>query len=112
MLPNFNADGTIILVDHISPRVGALKPGDVVTAVSVRNPHLIICKRILGMEGDKIRVPPPTKRETAKYVTVGCGVLPHFLSATLVLLAWCALLVQVERVLNQSEDLHKPAHLL
>jgi inner membrane protease subunit 1 len=94
MLPNFNADGTIILVDHISPRMGALKPGDVVTAVSVRNPNLIICKRILGMEGDKIKVLPPTNRETTKHVTVICGVLPLFLSAALVLLAWCALLVE------------------
>ncbi|GAQ84474.1 Peptidase S24/S26A/S26B/S26C family protein [Klebsormidium nitens] len=73
MLPSFNAEGNIIFVEHISPRLGRLKAGDVVTAQSPRNPNAVICKRILGLEGDRIRVPPTMPRDSIRLVTVPKG---------------------------------------
>ena len=44
-----------------------LAAGDVVIAASPRNPRHIICKRVLGLEGDTVRV-PVTSRDDARTV--------------------------------------------
>ncbi len=43
--------------------------GDVVIAASPRNPRHIVCKRVLGLEGDTVRV-PVTSRDDARTVKV------------------------------------------
>ena len=52
MMPTFNPRGDVALLEHVSVAAGALAVGDVVIARSVQNPRHVICKRLLGMEGD------------------------------------------------------------
>ncbi|GJQ09605.1 hypothetical protein GpartN1_g1396.t1 [Galdieria partita] len=52
MEPTLNAQGDIVIFEHISPRWGTLQPGDVVVAKSPSNPHSYICKRV-KVVGDK-----------------------------------------------------------
>lgn len=44
--------------------------GDVVTAYSVQNPRHIVCKRVLGLEGDTIKVPWSSTNGPARTVKV------------------------------------------
>ena len=60
MLPTFNARGDVVLVEHISVTAGWIQVG-VVIARSVQNPRHIVCKRVLGLEGDTVSVQPPNK---------------------------------------------------
>ena len=45
-------------------------PGDVVTAHSVQNPRHIVCKRVLGLEGDTVKVPWSSTNGPARTVKV------------------------------------------
>jgi len=58
MLPTFNTRGDVALVEHASVAFRRLHVGDVVVARSVQNPRHIVCKRILGLEGDLVQVAP------------------------------------------------------
>ena len=44
--------------------------GDVVTAHSVQNPRHIVCKRVLGLEGDTVKVPWSSTNGPARTVKV------------------------------------------
>ena len=44
----------IILIEHISTRLGKFDYGDIIVAKSLKNPKDLICKRITGLPGDKI----------------------------------------------------------
>jgi len=73
MIPTFNPRGDIVLVDHISVATGLINVGDVVIARSVQNPRHVVCKRVLGMEGDYVEVAPPIKAGTSRRVKVRAG---------------------------------------
>lgn len=48
----YNED--ILLTEHITPRMKRFNKGDIVIAISPSNPKQYICKRIIGLPGDKI----------------------------------------------------------
>lgn len=52
MMPTFNPRGDIALLEHVSVWSGRVAAGDVVLARSVQNPRHMVCKRVLGLEGD------------------------------------------------------------
>ncbi|XP_068627586.1 mitochondrial inner membrane protease subunit 1 [Battus philenor] len=45
----------ILLTEHISPRMRKLRRGDIVIAISPSNPRQNICKRIIGLPGDRVK---------------------------------------------------------
>lgn len=54
MLPTLNLTGDVLLVEHLSPLLDKLGPGDVILVRSPDNPRKTVTKRILGMEGDTV----------------------------------------------------------
>lgn len=52
MMPTFSSNGDLVLVEHISKSV---KRGDIVIATSPTCPTQTVCKRVVGLEGDKIQ---------------------------------------------------------
>ncbi|KAF5193174.1 Valencene synthase [Thalictrum thalictroides] len=54
MYPTLNSTGDVILVEKISPRLGKLVPGDIVTLKAPDNPTIFLTKRLLGLEGDQV----------------------------------------------------------
>jgi len=73
MLPTFNQSGDVFLMEHLSTKFKAVKRGDVVIAKSPSNPRLTVCKRVLGLSGDKVTVMPVTSRERMRTVVVPKG---------------------------------------
>lgn len=45
----------ILVTEHITPRLQRFKQGDIVIARCPSNPKQHICKRLIGLPGDKIR---------------------------------------------------------
>lgn len=45
----------ILLTDHISPKFKQIKNGDIIIAKCPTNPRENICKRVVGLPGDKVR---------------------------------------------------------
>lgn len=45
--------------------------GDVVIARSVQNPRHVVCKRVLGLEGDTVTIPSSTRWGLGRTVKVG-----------------------------------------
>jgi hypothetical protein len=70
MLPTFNVSGDILLLEHLSSKFEKVRPGDVVMARSPVNPNLVVCKRVLGLEGDRVTVLPTSSRGHIKQVVV------------------------------------------
>ncbi|RIA91989.1 peptidase S24/S26A/S26B/S26C [Glomus cerebriforme] len=62
MLPTFNMFGDIVALEHFSPKLKRLDIGDVVVCISPTNPWRAICKRIIGMPGDRICIDPTVPR--------------------------------------------------
>uniref|UniRef100_A0A7S0WXM8 Peptidase S26 domain-containing protein n=1 Tax=Pyramimonas obovata TaxID=1411642 RepID=A0A7S0WXM8_9CHLO len=60
MLPTLNHVGDIVLTECISAHLKKIKSGDVVVATSPANPRSVVCKRVLAMEGEQVRVVSPT----------------------------------------------------
>lgn len=54
MLPTLNMSGDVLLVERLSTRFGNIKHGDLVIACSTENPRKMICKRVMGLEGDRV----------------------------------------------------------
>nr|CAI5847163.1 unnamed protein product [Callosobruchus analis] len=54
MEPTLHSDD-ILLAEHISPVVGKINRGDIIIAKCPTNPKQQICKRVVGMPGDRIR---------------------------------------------------------
>ena len=48
----------------------ACHAGDVVLARSMQNPKQIVCKRVLGLEGDEVRIPQSTQMGPGRTVVV------------------------------------------
>ena len=54
MMPTFNPKGDIALVEHVSVSKRNISVGDVVIAHSMQSPRQVVCKRVLGIEGDRV----------------------------------------------------------
>ena len=59
MLPTFNSAGDIVLINRFSHRYRPVKLNDVIVAKSPSNPDQIVCKRVLGLEGDHVKYDRP-----------------------------------------------------
>eukprot|EP00250_Pteridium_aquilinum_P006822 c16660_g2_i1 orf=812-1297(-) len=73
MLPTFSATGDVLLVERLSTRFQRVKQGDIVMSLSPENPRLIVCKRILGLEGDEVTVLPSKGNGLLQHVSVPKG---------------------------------------
>eukprot|EP00730_Choanoeca_flexa_P002621 TRINITY_DN11114_c0_g1_i3.p2 TRINITY_DN11114_c0_g1~~TRINITY_DN11114_c0_g1_i3.p2 ORF type:complete len:221 (+),score=18.18 TRINITY_DN11114_c0_g1_i3:1717-2379(+) len=68
MLPTFSAQGDVVLTEKLSVRYDKLSKGDVVVAVSPKDCSQLICKRIIGMPGDRVCVNPEASRRRFRTV--------------------------------------------
>jgi mitochondrial inner membrane protease subunit 1 len=59
MLPTLNSAGDILLLSRFLHRYRPVEVNDVVVARSPSNPSQIVCKRVLGLEGDYIQYKRP-----------------------------------------------------
>lgn len=57
MEPTIDANGEIVLIDRLTRIFGWFKHGDVIIAKSPYDPNTLVCKRLVGIEGDVIHVP-------------------------------------------------------
>lgn len=73
MLPTFSATGDVLVVERLSTRFQKIKQGDVVMALSPENPRLIVCKRVLGLEGEEVVVMPTKGNGFVQHVKVPKG---------------------------------------
>ncbi|TMW69396.1 hypothetical protein Poli38472_001552 [Pythium oligandrum] len=73
MLPTFNRDGDIVLVDKITPRLRTYERGEVVIAKSVSNPRHTVCKRIIAKEGDTVCVRPRSSSSEVEFHKIPKG---------------------------------------
>ncbi|KAI5081528.1 hypothetical protein GOP47_0004711 [Adiantum capillus-veneris] len=73
MLPTFSATGDVLVVERLSTRFQRIKQGDVVMAASPENPRLIVCKRVLGLEGERVVVMPTKGNGRVQHVQVPKG---------------------------------------
>ncbi|KAL4422353.1 hypothetical protein ABPG75_008550 [Micractinium tetrahymenae] len=75
MMPTFNPRGDIALLEHVTVWSGRVAVGDVVLARSAQNPRHMVCKRVLGLEGDTVFVPSSlgSKLGMGRTVTVPRG---------------------------------------
>mmetsp|Transcript_36731 Transcript_36731/g.92829 ORF Transcript_36731/g.92829 Transcript_36731/m.92829 type:complete len:189 (-) Transcript_36731:109-675(-) len=54
MMPTLEKDGSLVVTEQVSPRLGKLGLGDVVIATSPVDVRFTVCKRVTGMPGDRI----------------------------------------------------------
>jgi len=73
MLPTFNVEGDVVLVEFFSTKFQRLKTGDVVVAKSPTNPKQTVCKRICGMPGDVVTVQPAHSFQSIRHHVVPEG---------------------------------------
>eukprot|EP00743_Colponemidia_sp_Colp-15_P009129 GILK01009959.1.p1 GENE.GILK01009959.1~~GILK01009959.1.p1 ORF type:complete len:167 (-),score=13.55 GILK01009959.1:126-626(-) len=73
MLPTLNLAGDIVLVDKLTPRWRKYRFGEVVLAKSPRDVGHTVCKRILGMPGDRVFVPANELSTEGTYIQVPAG---------------------------------------
>lgn len=89
MQPTLNSSGDIILTECISHRRGKIERGDVVVAISPRDPGTAVCKRVCGLPGDRVCSNPSS--EYSKVRPIGAdpkrssrepsvGILPSILT--------------------------------
>ncbi|KAG0025749.1 IMP1 inner mitochondrial membrane peptidase-like [Podila clonocystis] len=71
MLPTLNMTGDIVGYESLTQRFSKLETGDLVVAVSPRDPSKLICKRIIGAAGDKVCIDPVSVHR--QYITVPPG---------------------------------------
>ncbi|GMI85978.1 hypothetical protein like AT1G23465 [Hibiscus trionum] len=74
MLPTLNITGNLLLVERISTRTGKVQPGDIVIFRSPDTPRKVVCKRLIGMEGDQVTyVVDPNNSDECKTIVVPKG---------------------------------------
>ncbi|KAK8575054.1 hypothetical protein V6N13_033720 [Hibiscus sabdariffa] len=74
MLPTLNITGSLVLVERISTRTGKLRPGDIVIFRSPETPRKVVCKRLIGMEGDQVTyVVDPKNSDRCETIVVPKG---------------------------------------
>ena len=66
MWPTLNPRGDVLLVEKPSVAWLRIRPGDVVIAASPTNPRQTVCKRVAGLEGDRVRYWQGGLRHTAE----------------------------------------------
>ncbi|KAF8981898.1 hypothetical protein BGZ46_002139 [Entomortierella lignicola] len=71
MLPTLNMTGDIVAFEHLTQRFSKLGTGDLVVAISPSDPSKLVCKRIIGVEGDKVCIDPISAHR--QYITVPPG---------------------------------------
>ncbi|XP_058755038.1 mitochondrial ATP-independent inner membrane protease subunit 1a-like [Vicia villosa] len=54
MLPILNIADDVVLVEHLSPRIGKVGHSDLVLVTSHLNPNRNLTKRVVAMEGDTV----------------------------------------------------------
>ncbi len=76
MLPTFNEAGDIVVVDCLTMKLGKpLQKGDVVIARSPTNPGNTVCKRVLGLPGDRILIQPQYWYQTEQVLEIPSGMV-------------------------------------
>lgn len=70
MLPTLNISGDVVLVEHLSPRLGKFAHGDLVLVRSPLNPNRNLTKRIVAMEGDTVTYFDPLHADAARIAVV------------------------------------------
>ncbi|KAL3065340.1 hypothetical protein OYC64_015505 [Pagothenia borchgrevinki] len=50
----------IVFSERMSPRLCKIQKGDIIIAKSPSNPNINICKRVIGLEGDKVCTSSPS----------------------------------------------------
>ncbi|GMI85374.1 hypothetical protein like AT1G53530 [Hibiscus trionum] len=74
MLPTLNITGDVVLVEHLSHRLGKLGSGDLVLVRSPLDPKKTLTKRIVAMEGDKVTFSlDPTRSHSSRSLVVPKG---------------------------------------
>ncbi|XP_050219662.1 uncharacterized protein LOC126670052 [Mercurialis annua] len=74
MLPTLNLTGDVLLVEHVSRRLGKVEAGDIVLVRSPIDPRKIVTKRIVGMAGDIVSyLPDPSVTDASRTVVVPKG---------------------------------------
>ncbi|KAG4166727.1 hypothetical protein ERO13_A13G151400v2 [Gossypium hirsutum] len=74
MLPTLNITGDVVLVEHLSHRIGKLGSGDLVLVRSPLDPNKTLTKRIVAMEGDKVTFSlDPTRSFSSRSLVVPKG---------------------------------------
>ncbi|KAF8938589.1 hypothetical protein BGZ47_008516 [Haplosporangium gracile] len=71
MLPTLNMTGDIVGFEHLTQRFSKLDTGDLVVAVSPIDPSKLVCKRVIGVPGDKVVIDPVSPHR--QYITVPPG---------------------------------------
>ena len=76
MLPTFNEAGDIVVVNCLHVKLGRpLEKGDIVIARSPTNPGNTVCKRILGLPGDRILIQPQYWYQQEQVLEIPPGML-------------------------------------
>jgi hypothetical protein len=70
MLPTLNIAGDVVLVEHLSPRIGKVGYGDLVLVRSPLNPNRNLTKRIVAMEGDTVTYFDPLNSDSSRNAVV------------------------------------------
>ncbi|XVF18416.1 hypothetical protein REPUB_Repub11eG0019600 [Reevesia pubescens] len=74
MLPTLNISGDVVLVEHLSHRLGKLGSGDLIMVRSPLDPKKNLNKRIVAMEGDKVTFSlDPTRSHSSRSIVVPKG---------------------------------------
>lgn len=73
MLPTLNIAGDVVLVEHVSPRIGKVGHGDLVLVKSPLNPNRNLTKRVVAMEGDTVTYFDPLNSEDSRIAVVPKG---------------------------------------
>lgn len=54
MIPTFDPSGELLLAERFSVHRGKVRPGDIVLVQSPLNPNLIVTKRLIAMENERV----------------------------------------------------------
>eukprot|EP00929_Paragymnodinium_shiwhaense_P039475 TRINITY_DN20717_c0_g1_i2.p1 TRINITY_DN20717_c0_g1~~TRINITY_DN20717_c0_g1_i2.p1 ORF type:complete len:180 (+),score=15.52 TRINITY_DN20717_c0_g1_i2:113-652(+) len=54
MVPVFNPSGDVLLFERLTQRLHGFEKGDVVVAISPKDPEARICKRVVALPGDRV----------------------------------------------------------
>ncbi|XVE63270.1 hypothetical protein DITRI_Ditri07aG0006500 [Diplodiscus trichospermus] len=74
MLPTLNITGDVVLVEHLSHRLGKVSSGDLVLVRSPLDPRKTLTKRIVAMEGDNVSFSlDPTRNHSSRSLVVPKG---------------------------------------
>ncbi|KAK2422912.1 hypothetical protein P8452_52365 [Trifolium repens] len=73
MLPTLNIAGDVVLVEHLSPRIGKVGYGDLVLVRSPLNPNRNLTKRVVAMEGDTVTYFDPLNSDSSRNAVVPKG---------------------------------------